>query len=30
LPPPEQLELNFDAPPQPTTNDYLSARSGEL
>jgi putative DNA modification/repair radical SAM protein len=30
LPPPEQLELNFDAPPQPTAIDFLSARSGEL
>ncbi len=30
LPPPEQLELNFDAPPEPAANDFLSVRSGEL
>ena len=30
LPPPEQLELNFDAPPQPSPTDFLSTRSGEL
>ena len=30
LPPPEQLEINFDAPPKPATSDFLSVRSGEL
>ena len=30
LPPPAQLELNFDAPPVPGVNDFLSVRSGEL
>ena len=30
LPPPEQLELNFDAPPAPAASDFLSVRSGEL
>ena len=30
LPPPQQLELNFDAPPQPVESDVLSVRSGEL
>ncbi|MEQ1751506.1 MAG: biotin synthase, partial [Prosthecobacter sp.] len=30
LPPPEQLELSFDAPPKPTESDFLSARSGEI
>jgi predicted DNA-binding helix-hairpin-helix protein len=30
LPPPKQLELNFDAPPTPAASDFLSVRSGEL
>ncbi len=30
LPPPEQLEINFDAPPTPAPSDFLSVRSGEL
>ena len=30
LPPPKQLELNFDAPPVPSGSDFLSVRSGEL
>jgi len=30
LPPPEQLELNFDAQPAPAASDFLSVRSGEL
>jgi putative DNA modification/repair radical SAM protein len=30
LPPPQQLELNFDAPPAPEVSDVLSVRSGEL
>ncbi|MEK0447247.1 MAG: hypothetical protein RLZZ399_2568 [Verrucomicrobiota bacterium] len=30
LPPPEQLELTFDAPPTPTLSDLSSVRSGEL
>ncbi|MBB5034482.1 putative DNA modification/repair radical SAM protein [Prosthecobacter vanneervenii] len=30
LPPPEQLEINFGAPPAPTPADFISARSGEL
>jgi predicted DNA-binding helix-hairpin-helix protein len=30
LPPPQQTELNFDAPPQPTPGDLDSVRSGEL
>ena len=30
LPPPEQLDLPFDAPPKSTETDLLSVRSGEL
>ena len=30
LPPPKQLEVNFDAPPTPAASDFLSVRSGEL
>jgi putative DNA modification/repair radical SAM protein len=30
LPPPEQLEINFGAPPTPTPGDFHAARSGEL
>jgi putative DNA modification/repair radical SAM protein len=30
LPPPEQIELNFDAPPKPEASDFSSVRSGEL
>jgi hypothetical protein len=30
LPPPEQLELSFAAPPAPAPSDFLSVRSGEL
>ncbi|MCB1208725.1 MAG: hypothetical protein KDK97_05340, partial [Verrucomicrobiales bacterium] len=30
LPPSEQLELNFDAPPAPSPSDFISVRSGEL
>jgi putative DNA modification/repair radical SAM protein len=30
LPPPQQLEMNFDAPPVPTLGDELAVRTGEL
>jgi predicted DNA-binding helix-hairpin-helix protein len=30
LPPPEQIELNFDAAPKPSAGDFKAVRSGEL
>lgn len=30
LPPPEQMELDFNAPPPPAASDFLSVRSGEI
>jgi predicted DNA-binding helix-hairpin-helix protein len=30
LPPPEQIEMNFEAPPKPEASDFVSVRSGEL
>jgi putative DNA modification/repair radical SAM protein len=30
LPPPEQIEMNFEAAPKPEASDFVSVRSGEL